>query len=301
MSRALDTTSASQLEPTPESPPPSADEHVRQCLPLVNHLVRDVQNRVPAHVNRDDLVSAAMYALAAAARGFDSSLGVPFVSYAALRIRGALTDELRAMDWASRDSRRRARAVETASTDLVQELGRTPSSVEIAKALGVSTTELSTIRANTERAALVSLHALAPEENGASLPSREEGPESLLLRREELGYLRDAIAELPDRMRTVVENYFFAQRKMADIGAELGVSESRVSQLRSQALAMLRVAMQAADDAETVVTTRPCKRGEDAPERMRFAVATRSTMAERLAGTTVLGERRAGMRRSAAI
>ncbi|WP_375480201.1 sigma-70 family RNA polymerase sigma factor [uncultured Jatrophihabitans sp.] len=305
MTRALDTAAApsspDSTKPTKSAEPlaasaPNADELVRQCLPLVNHLVRDVHNRVPAHVNRDDLASAAMYALAAAARGFDASLGVPFANYAALRIRGALTDELRSMDWASRDSRRRARAVETANTDLTQRLGRTPTSGEIAQEMGVSTTELSTIRANSERASVISLHAMAPEENEASLPSRLEGPEALLLRREELGYLRDAIAELPERMRLVVQDYFFGQRKMAEIAADLGVTESRVSQLRSQALGMLRVAMQAADDERTPFTT-PARRG-DTGARMRAAVATRSTMAERLAATTLLGESRGELGRS---
>ncbi len=279
---------------------PTVDDLVRQCLPLVNHLVRDVLNRVPAHVNRDDLASAAMYALAAAARNFDPSLGVPFPSYAALRIRGAITDELRAMDWASRDSRRRSREVEATSTDLVHQLGRTPTSAEIAAQLKMSTAELSAIRANNERATVVSLTALAPTENDIALPSRQEGPEELLLRREELGYLRDAVAELPERMRHVVEEYFLARRKMADIAAELGVTESRVSQLRSQALGLLRVAMQAAADNAPAPEESPRRRGDTAL-RMRSAVATRSTVAERLSATTVLGECHAELGRAALV
>lgn len=296
MTRAL----ATDATPSSDLAVPTADDLVRQCLPLVNHLVRDVLNRVPAHVNRDDLASAAMYALAAAARNFDPSLGVPFPSYAALRMRGAITDELRAMDWATRDSRRRSREVEATSVELVHQLGRTPTDAEIAEQLGLSTAELSAVRANNERASIVSLTALAPTENDIALPSRQEGPEELLLRREELGYLRDAVAELPERMRHVVQEYFLARRKMADIAVELGVTESRVSQLRSQALGLLQVAMQAAsDDAPApVVATR--RRGDTAV-RMRSAVATRSTTAERLSATTVLGESYAELRRTAVV
>ena len=108
--------------------------------------------------------------------------------------------------------------------------------------------------------------------------------------REQIGYLRDAIAELPDRLRTVVEEYFFEQRKMVDIAAELGVTESRVSQLRSEALVLLRAAMNSAEDDRP---GRPADSAEVAPVPARptvAAVATRSTLAGRLAATTVLGE-----------
>ena len=300
MTRATSTAAAQSESSTPHTALPSVDDLVRQCLPLVNHLVRDVLNRVPAHVNRDDLASAAMYALAAAAHNFDPTLGVPFPSYAALRIRGAITDELRAMDWASRDSRRRSREVEAASTELVHQLGHTPTSAEVAAQLGMSTAELSAIRANNERASVVSLTALAPTESDIALPSRQEGPEDLLVRREELGFLRDAVAELPDRMRLVVEEYFLARRRMADIAAELGVTESRVSQLRSQALSLLRVAMQAAAD-EAPAPAEPTRRRGDTASRMLSAVASRSTMAERLSATTVFGDSHAELRRGALV
>ena len=300
MTRATSTAAAPSQNTAPPIATPSVDDLVRQCLPLVNHLVRDVLNRVPAHVNRDDLASAAMYALAAAARNFDPLLGVPFPSYAALRIRGAITDELRAMDWASRENRRRSRDVEAASTELVHQLGHTPSSAEVAEQLGMSTAELSAIRANNERASVVSLAALAPTENDIALPSRQEGPEELLVRREELGFLRDAVAELPDRMRLVVEEYFLARRKMADIAAELGVTESRVSQLRSQALSLLRVAMQAAAD-DAPAPAEPIRRRGDTGSRMRSAVATRSTVAQRLSATTVFGDSHAELRRGALV
>jgi RNA polymerase sigma factor for flagellar operon FliA len=267
------------------------EDLVRQHLPLVGHLVREVKNRIPAHVHRDELVSAAMFALATSARGFDPTLGVPFARFASIRIRGALTDELRSMDWASRAVRGKAREVDATRHDLIQNLGRTPSDGETARTMGISTTELAAIESDVYRAATVSLHAISPDSGAEVLPAHTEGPETLLLRREQLGYLRDAVAELPERLNIVVEQYFFQQRKMTDIATDLGVTESRVSQLRSEALALLREGMRAADDTALPLTA--AGTGRNAARRMYgAAVATRSTLAGRLAATTLLGERR---------
>lgn len=276
------------------------DELVRTHLPLVGHLVREMLARVPAQVRRDDLTSAALAALAGCARSFDPSNGAPFAAYASLRIRGALTDELRSMDWASRGVRAKAREIETVRATLTHTLGRTPSSTEVAQSMSVSLKELSAVASDVHRASVTSLSALPVEDSESMLPSNEDGPEALLLRREQLGYLRDAVAELPERLRTVVEQSFFGQRRMIDIAIELGVTESRVSQMRSEALALLRHAMAAADgndsegrdsagDHATAGTARGTRRQEAA---MRFAtsVAARSSMAERLSATTLLAD-----------
>jgi RNA polymerase sigma factor FliA len=219
------------------------DELVRTHLPLVAHLVRDVAARVPAHINRDDLTSAGMYALTLAAQSFDPTRGVPFASFATLRIRGALTDELRGMDWASRAVRSRARDVETAREDLTSALGRTPTRKEIAVHLELSEHEVDAVDADVHRAGLLSMDALTPQRR-AELPTSPDGPESILLQREQIETLRGAIAQLPDRLRLVVEQYYFGQRRMADIAHELGVTESRISQLRSEALRALRTNLQ---------------------------------------------------------
>src|SRR5689334_15129313 len=102
------------------------DDLVRAHLPLVGHLVRELLGRVPAHVSRDDLASAGMAALASAAKNFDPARGTPFTAFAATRIRGALLDELRGLDWASRSVRSRARRVEAAEQQLTATLGRVP-------------------------------------------------------------------------------------------------------------------------------------------------------------------------------
>ena len=277
----------------PHSVVASIDELVRQHLPLVGHLVREVTARVPAHVHRDDLVSAAMYALAASAKSFDPSLGAPFGRFASIRIRGALTDELRSMDWASRAVRGKARQVDAARSSLAQALGRIPTSAEIALSMGVATSELATIESDTHRASVVQLQALSAEEGADLVPERAAGPEALVLKREQVGYLRDAIALLPERLRIVVEQYFFEQRKMTDIAEDLGVTESRVSQLRSEALGMLREGMRCADE-DVMETPAPIGHGNQrraaATAAYRASVAARSTVTGRLAASTVLGE-----------
>src|ERR687888_473865 len=120
----------------PENHPPR-HELITEHLPLVGHLVRELMHRLPAHVNRDDLVSAGTVALVLSARSFDPSRGVPFARFAAIRIRGALTDELRTMDWASRAVRSRAREVESTRAELAARLARSPARQEIAAALRI--------------------------------------------------------------------------------------------------------------------------------------------------------------------
>jgi len=267
------------------------EELVRANLALVGHLVREVLNRVPAHVNRDDLTSAGMYALTLSAKSFNPNLGVPFARFAAIRIRGALTDELRTMDWASRAVRGKARELNTVRTDLTQSIGREPTRTEIAGAMGMSMTELASLESDVHRAGLVSLQALPSEDGAAAVPSTDDHPEEMLIKREQIGYLHDAVVELPVKLRLVVEQYFFGQRRMADIAAELGVTESRVSQLRSEALVLLRAAMNNADHPTDPAVA---GRGRAAAARQAYtaAVAGRSNLSARLSATTLLGESR---------
>jgi RNA polymerase sigma factor for flagellar operon FliA len=283
-------------EPATQNEP--VDELVRVHLPLVGHLVREMLGRIPSHVCRDDLVSAGMLALVTSAQSYDASRGVPFGRFAAIRIRGALTDELRTMDWASRGVRSKARELETARGELAAALGRTPRREEIAHAMGIAVSELDGVEADVQRASVLSIQGLTDNDGAELLPSVGDGPEALLLRREQLGLLRDAIAELPDRLRVVVEEYFFEQRKMADIAADLGVTESRVSQLRSEALAMLRDGMRAQDSAagDAPRTSAGARKRNDAREAYAAAIAARSNLAGRLEASSLLGEARTVVR-----
>lgn len=267
----------------------SVETLVRENLALVGHIVRETMTRLPAHIGRDDLTSAGMTALVLSAQGFDESRGVPFARFAAIRIRGALVDELRSMDWASRSVRGRAREVDAARNQLAVTLGRSPRSHEVAETMGVSVSELSSIDADVHRASLLSLQGFAPETGAAMLPDAQRGPEQLVLDRERLGYLHDAITELPERLRHVVRAYFFEQRQMSDIAAELGVTESRISQLRAEALKLLRHGLAAAaPDARPV--QEPSGRAGARVASYAAAVAARGTLSSRLQMSNPLGE-----------
>lgn len=220
-------------------------DRVQQALPLVGHIVRDMASRVPAHVSREDLMSAGLFALAQAATSFDPDRGVRFTSYASTRIRGAILDELRSLDWASRSVRRKARNVQEARNTLAVTLGRVPSDAEVAESLGLGLAELAAHQDDVSRASVVSLDSFEPGVADDLVPSSGPTPVEVLEDREQLAYLHDAVEQLPERLRTVVRGYFFAERPMAEIAAELGVTESRISQLRAEAVTLLRGAIAA--------------------------------------------------------
>lgn len=224
-------------------------------------------SRVPSHVDRDDLTSAGLTALVRAAQAFEPERGVPFTSYAATRIRGGIVDELRGIDWASRAVRRRGREVETTRTALAAALNRPPTDEEIASAMGISVDELRRNEHDVERAQVLSLNVATDAEGGLEqvLVSHEPVPESAVLHREQLEYLSDAIEELPERQRIVIEEYFLNERPMAEIAERLGVTESRVSQIRAEALVLLRDALNTVLDPHLV----------PAPERPNGCAARR--------------------------
>src|SRR3954466_222485 len=213
---------------------------IRQHMPLVGHLVREMLFKVPPHVHRDDLASAGYAALVTAAKAFDSERGIPFGRFAAARVRGALLDELRSMDWATRSVRSRARRADVARQELTTQLGRTPTPQELAELLGVAVGELSTVDDDVQRAAVLSLQGFATGTAEDMVTETSLNPEEMLLHRERVGYLHDAVAVLPERLRFVVEASFLQERPLSEVAEELGVTESRVSQLRTEALALLR-------------------------------------------------------------
>ncbi len=232
---------------------PGSEALVVVHMPLVGHIVRETMARVPSHVDRDDLTSAGLAALVQAAQAFDAERGVPFARYAATRVRGAIVDELRSIDWASRSVRRRARELDSTRTALATTLGRPATDAEVASACGLSLEEVSANDEDVARAQVLSLHASEDVGLGETLVSPTASPEALAERAERLTYLHEAIAELPERLRHVVEQYFLAERPMAEIAAALGVTESRVSQIRAEALVLLRDALNHALDPELVV------------------------------------------------
>lgn len=219
------------------------DELITTHMPLVGHIVRETMGRVPSHVSRDDLTSAGLTALVLAAKAYDESRGVPFDRYAATRIRGALLDELRSVDWASRSVRRRARDLAETRNRLATVLGRTPSVAEVARAAGLSEDEVAANDDDVSRAQVLSLQGSSATPIEELVATRAPSPEELVEHAERLTYLREAIEELPERLRVVVQDYFFSERPMADIAADLGVTDSRISQMRAEALTLLRDAL----------------------------------------------------------
>lgn len=212
-------------------------------LPLVAHLVRELAGRLPSHVGRDDLTSAGMLALVQAAKSFDSTRGASFASYATPRVRGALLDELRGIDWASRSVRRRARDLDQTRQHLAGALGRAATEQEVADATGMTLEEVRRNAEDVARARVTSIHASEDSDLEGLLPTAGPTPADVVEHREQLSYMTAAVAQLPERLRTVVEQYFLAERPMTEIAAELGVSESRVSQIRAEALVLMRGAM----------------------------------------------------------
>jgi len=232
------TTTARSAAPAPTA---ATDELVRSHLPIVGYQVNETMARLPGHVHRDDLVSAGLAALAQAARAYDPSTGVPFARYATVRIRGALLDELRSMDWAPRGARTRAKAIDATEDRLAAGLGRRPTRQELAAAAGCTVADVEAVRRDTNRS-VISLDA----GDGAvaeTLAQNELSPEEQLLHGEQVRYLNAAVGALPERLRDVVQSLFVDDRSVVEVASALGVTESRVSQLRTEALALLKDGM----------------------------------------------------------
>jgi RNA polymerase sigma factor for flagellar operon FliA len=233
------------------------DRACRDHLPIVHYEVRALAARLPGHVALDDLTSAGLGALVAAARAFDPELGVPFGRYAARRIRGALLDELRSLDWASRSLRARAREREAHREALAGSLHREPREQELATAMGTSVEELQELRRDLHQSVVLRIDAVREDGDAdAMLPRTTQTPESLVVERERRAYLLAAVDALPERLQAVVRGTFFEDRPIREVAEELGVTESRVSQLRTEALGLLRDGLNTHLDPE-LVAARP--------------------------------------------
>lgn len=214
---------------------------VRGHLNLVDSAVHHLAGRVPRHIPRDELVSAAMAGLAQAARAFDPGRHADFSHYASARIRGALLDELRNRDWATRSVRSKARRMQTATEELTATLGRMPTTAELAESMGVTTGALSALSNDVHRSVVLNYDSVALEGGGEwLLPADNQSPDLVLLERERRAYLLDAVAALPERLRHVVLGSFFEERSVQQLADDLGVSPSRISQMRAEAMVLLK-------------------------------------------------------------
>ena len=215
-------------------------------LPQVRYIARRIHERLPRHVPFEDLVHAGVVGLIDALSKFDQTKHVQFSSYAKFRIRGAILDSLRELDWSPRELRRKGREVEEAYNQISVQLGRTPNENDLARALGLRLDELQSLLAELDSLEIGSLrvesaHSGKEEDLADSVAAKqEETPFFLCLRSELRHLLADAIAELPEKEQRVLSLYYFEELTMKEVGAVLGIGESRVSQIHSLAMVRLR-------------------------------------------------------------
>jgi len=231
-------------------------------LPTVRYLARRIHERLPQHVELDDLVSAGIVGLIDAFSKFDHTKKVQFKSYAQFRIRGAILDSLRTLDWSPRELRRKGRAVEEAIRSVTQRAGRAPSEQEIAKEMDLTLAEYQLLLGDLKGLEIGSLHIERSEDSGeeelAYIPgSPEDDPLFRCLRGEMKQRLADAIDELPEKERMVLTLYYYEELTMKEIGLTLGVVESRVSQIHSSAVLRLRTALASLHGPASTETRKP--------------------------------------------
>jgi RNA polymerase sigma factor for flagellar operon FliA len=222
------------------------DALLRDNLSLVHHVARQLARGLAADADVDELVSAGTMGLMSALEAFDLGRGLAFSTFAVPRIRGAILDELRRQDHVPRSVRRKTRSMAAARESLTRTFGRSPELAEVAVELGVDAQTLWRWQADVEGAVQVPLDRSAIDRDGGSLSpaellgSGEESADARLTREEEVAMLRDALLSLKDQERTVLSLYYFEELKAREIAEVMGVSESRISQIRTKALGQLR-------------------------------------------------------------
>ena len=218
-------------------------------LNLVHHVARQLSKSLAVEADFDELVSAGTMGLMTAVKSFDARRGLAFSTFAVPRIRGSILDELRRQDHVPRSVRRKARDISRAREVLMRALGRMPEDSEVAHQLGTDVQTLWRWQAEIEGSVHLSLTATAGDDD-STVPTRvellgndEESADERLSREDEVALMREAILRLNDQERTVLSLYYFEDLKSAEIADVLGISESRVSQIRSKALGRLRTAL----------------------------------------------------------
>ena len=239
-------------------------------LPIVRFLARRIHDRLPQHVDIEDMVSAGVVGLMDAFSKFDPAKKVQFRSYAQFRIRGAILDSLRTLDWSPRELRRKGRAVEEAIRVLTARMGRAPNEAEVAVEMALELEKYQQLLGDLKGLEIGTLHMERNEDSGeeelAYVPGRpEEDPLFRCLRGELEERLAEAIQNLPDRERLVMSLYYYEEMTMREIGLALGVVESRVSQVHASAVAHLRSALRDLAESGTMDRGRTRK----TPERAR--------------------------------
>ena len=233
--------------------PSAVDEKdlIERYLPLVRNVVDRIKLNVPAHVDADDLYSVGITGLIAAVRKFDPNQGSTFASYAAMRIRGAILDELRRMDWCPRRARARSRKLKSAINDVEQKLGRAATDEEVCASLGLSPKEYAKWVEEAKPVTFIAIdqNAEGEEGEGASLhellaDETDKTGRDHMEKAELLQLLTQRIAELPDVPKKILAMYYFENMRLAEIAAVFGLTESRICQIHAQTILGLRAWLQ---------------------------------------------------------
>lgn len=219
-------------------------------LPHVYYIAARIRERLPQHVEMEDLVHAGVIGLIEACRNYDSTKSAGFSTFAKFRIRGAILDSLRKLDWGSRTLRKKGRAITASIATLAATLGRQPAQEEIAAHLNMSLDELQNTLTELDGLFLVGQQSESSEEPSVpfdlieSAPSRGgDNPFEIYLEGETKAQLTEAVASLPEREQLILQLYYHEELTMREIAEVVGVAVSRVSQIHSSALLKLRNAM----------------------------------------------------------
>jgi len=229
--------------------PAARDRLIVHYSPLVKYVAGRVASGLPQSVDQGDLVSSGIFGLIDAIDKFDTSRGIKFETYAITRIRGAIIDELRTIDWVPRSVRAKARTVEKAYATLEHRLLRTPTEVEVAEEMGIDKADLQQIFTQISFVGLVALDEVFGggdghrQTLGDTLPDRGEGPVGAFEGQEMKQILASAINRLGDREKMILTLYYYEGLTLAAIGTVLGVTESRVCQIHTKAVLQLRSRM----------------------------------------------------------
>jgi len=219
-------------------------------LPQVRFIARRIHERLPKHVPLEDLVHAGVLGLMDALNKFDRAKHVQFASYAKFRIRGAILDSLRELDWSPRELRRKARRIDEVYAQLSCELSRTPTEPELAARLGMDLHQLQLLLGELDGLEVGSLRIESPRDGKEEdlceyLPNApEDNPFFLCLRSEMKQLLTKVIAELPEKERQVLALYYYEELTMKEVGSAMGIGESRVSQIHTLAVIRMRARLQ---------------------------------------------------------
>lgn len=221
----------------------SADELVRRHAPLVRRIAYHLMGRLPASVDVNDLIQAGMLGLLEAARHFAADRGASFETFAGIRVRGAMLDELRRVDWTPRSVHRKSREVAEAIRQIEAETGADAEDAEVMRRLGISADEYHQVLADAACARLLSLTANDDDGEGAVIEVPDQAalePHEDIEREHLQEALATAISKLPEREQLVMSLYYEQELNLREIGAVLGVTESRVCQIHGQAVVRLR-------------------------------------------------------------